>query len=105
MAHPMSYDALHLDGKVVVVTGAANGIGATTSDVLIGRGATVERLDVVAGEGVVACDVTDEDRVAEVIADVVTRHGRIDAIAYLISDAARSVSGATLVIDRGTSSS
>jgi NAD(P)-dependent dehydrogenase (short-subunit alcohol dehydrogenase family) len=42
-----------LRGKLAVVTGAARGIGKATADLLAARGATVHRLDLEAGEGVV----------------------------------------------------
>lgn len=62
-----------LDGHVIAVTGAANGIGAATTALLLERGATVVALDTdreaLADLGNVprlatqVCDVTDEDQV------------------------------------------
>lgn len=41
-------------------------------------GGSVAGLDLVAGEGVVACDVTDEAAVERAVSDILARHGRID---------------------------
>src|SRR5699024_969387 len=39
-----------------------------------------ERLDRTGGPAIVECDVTDEARIADVVAEVALRHGRIDAL-------------------------
>lgn len=56
-----------MDGRVAVVTGAAQGIGRACADLLEARGAMVLRIDIKAGDGVVACDVADERRVDEIV--------------------------------------
>jgi len=55
------------DGKVAVVTGAAQGIGAATAHRLESEGATVARIDLKEPEGkhAYACDVADHEAVAE----------------------------------------
>lgn len=50
---------MELDGKVIVVTGAAQGQGAAEADLLEAQGATVIRTDV-AGEGVRRLDVSSD---------------------------------------------
>ncbi len=74
-----------LDGKVVVVTGAAGAIGRAAVAVFKREGATVVGVDLVetgdtGADGFVACDLTDEAGVAELYAGVSRRHGRIDAL-------------------------
>lgn len=82
-------------GRVVVVTGAANGMGEVTSHLFAKAGATViaidrdtERLpkveEAIRAEGgtVVAFlgDVQEDERVREIIEQVVVDHGRIDVV-------------------------
>lgn len=79
---------LRLNDKVVVVTGASAGIGEATVRLLAGEGATVvgvaRRPDGLGDLGpnveAVAADLTDPDAPAEVVREVVARHGRIDAL-------------------------
>jgi NAD(P)-dependent dehydrogenase (short-subunit alcohol dehydrogenase family) len=78
--------------RIVVITGAGNGIGAETARQLVARGASVALLDRDeaavkrladelggAAEGI-AVDVTDTDGVDAAITAVVRRFGRIDAV-------------------------
>jgi NAD(P)-dependent dehydrogenase (short-subunit alcohol dehydrogenase family) len=72
-----------LEGKVVVVTGAASGIGRATADRVDAEGGTTVRADIAApedGPAVVALDVTDEAAVAAVMAAAVADHGRLDGV-------------------------
>jgi 2-hydroxycyclohexanecarboxyl-CoA dehydrogenase len=81
-------DAVRMDGRVAVVTGAAGGIGAATAAVLVARGATVVMTDldpavagvaarVGAAEGL-PHDVTDLAAGEALAAGVRERHGRLD---------------------------
>jgi len=69
-----------MEGKVGVVTGAASGIGAATVARLRDDGATVVGWDLDGAD--VALDVRDEDAIAAAVADVVARHGRLDAVVH-----------------------
>ena len=64
----------------VVITGAAGGIGSATVAALRARGAQVVGLDVAAGEGIVACDVTDQASVDAAVAEAQQRLGGIDVV-------------------------
>ncbi|SED13501.1 Short-chain dehydrogenase [Nocardioides exalbidus] len=82
--------------QVVLVTGASSGIGRATAleaarhgdhVTLLARGETdlLGLMDECLGAGaasasVAAADVTDDDRIAEVVADLVAAHDRIDAV-------------------------
>jgi len=78
-----------LDGKVAVVTGAAQGIGAAIARGLAAEGARIVVADVQRGEeaaadyagGVgIAVDVADEDSVAQLAAEVAGRCGGVDIL-------------------------
>jgi NAD(P)-dependent dehydrogenase (short-subunit alcohol dehydrogenase family) len=103
-----------LTGKVAIVTGAAQSIGAEVAALLAARGATVVVCDIdAAGAGRRAAeinaaqraaaigpnasslsfDLADETQVATAVATVIERHGRIDIIhnnAALQSEAQRA---------------
>jgi len=82
------------DKKVVIITGSARGIGAATMKVFTQHDYTVVGLDILPeGEGTaeeirkeagdaifMLCDVADEKRVAECIARVGEKYGRVDAL-------------------------
>jgi NAD(P)-dependent dehydrogenase (short-subunit alcohol dehydrogenase family) len=66
--------------KVVLVTGAASGIGATTARRFRDEGALVIGIDRVAADDVTRCDVTDEPGVERVVAQTIATHGRLDVV-------------------------
>jgi NAD(P)-dependent dehydrogenase (short-subunit alcohol dehydrogenase family) len=76
-----------VEGKVVIVTGAASGIGLTTCKRLLGDGATVVGADLSEGPGDLGerwtyapTDVTDEAAVAALVAAAVEADGRLDGV-------------------------
>jgi NAD(P)-dependent dehydrogenase (short-subunit alcohol dehydrogenase family) len=69
-----------LEGKVAIVTGGAQGIGAAIATGLEEDGATVVVADLRPPEGGIRADVASEEDVARLVEEVVSRHGRIDVL-------------------------
>lgn len=87
-----------VEGKVAIVTGAAQGIGSTYAQALAAEGAKIVVSDIIDGEATAAAiraaggeavflkaDVSDETSVAEMVAAAEKAFGRID---ILVSNAA-----------------
>ena len=79
-------EAMELDGKVALVTGASSGVGAATARSLHEAGASVGLLsrrggdlDLERGLGLV-CDIRDREAVGAATAELVERHGRLDIV-------------------------
>ena len=89
-----------VDGKVVVVTGAASGIGRACADRIDADGGLAVRTDVAEvtdGSATVSIvDVTDGAAVAALVAATVAEHGRIDG---LVNAAGVAGGGAVHLID------
>lgn len=93
---------MRFDGKIALITAAANGIGRATAAIMAAEGATVvcvdnhpERLgSAVAALGKQAhgrlCDALDQGQVDAVVADVVREFGRIDILV-------NAVGGSTII--------
>ena len=77
-------EEFRLEGKVAIVTGGANGIGAATVRLIQKAGGTAISLDIATG-----CDVTDEKAVARSLADAEKAHGGIDILVNNAGRAAR----------------
>jgi NAD(P)-dependent dehydrogenase (short-subunit alcohol dehydrogenase family) len=67
-------------GAVVMVTGAAGGIGGALADGFVDAGARVVRTDLPGRGADVDLDVTDLEATRRVCADVRTVHGRLDVV-------------------------
>jgi len=80
--------AFDASGELLVVTGGANGIGAALARAYAQAGGTSVVFDVAHADAVdgaerveqLAVDVADRDAVFAAVADVVERHGRVDAL-------------------------
>jgi NAD(P)-dependent dehydrogenase (short-subunit alcohol dehydrogenase family) len=69
-----------LDGKVAIVTGGAQGIGAAIARGLEAEGATVVVVDLNPPEGAIRADVASEEDVGRMVEEALARHGRIDVL-------------------------
>jgi len=96
---------LHLDGRVVLVTGGTDGLGAALADRLVEEGARVavcgrdsarlaateQRLRAAGGDALaVSADVTSPADLERFVGAAVTRWGRLDG---LVNNAGRSAAG------------
>jgi NAD(P)-dependent dehydrogenase (short-subunit alcohol dehydrogenase family) len=69
-----------LQGKVAIVTGGAQGIGAAIAVGLEAEGAIVVVADLNPPDGGIRADVASEEDVSRMVAEVLERHGRIDVL-------------------------
>ncbi len=71
---------MKLEGKVAIVTGAAQGIGRAIADGLAAEGAQVVVADLNPPEDGIRADVSDEADVRRMVEETVERHGRVDIL-------------------------
>jgi meso-butanediol dehydrogenase/(S,S)-butanediol dehydrogenase/diacetyl reductase len=81
---------MRFQGRTIVVTGAASGMGRATAELLMGQGATVYAVDrneplleqVFAGTGAnhCVCDISQSASVDSLISDIVAEQGRLDGL-------------------------
>jgi NAD(P)-dependent dehydrogenase (short-subunit alcohol dehydrogenase family) len=69
-----------LAGKVAIVTGGAQGIGAAIARGLEAEGATVVVADLSPPKGGIRADVSSEEDVARMVEETLARHGRLDVL-------------------------
>jgi NAD(P)-dependent dehydrogenase (short-subunit alcohol dehydrogenase family) len=69
-----------LDGKIAIVTGGAQGIGAAIASGLEAEGAEVVVADLEPPEGGIQADVSSEGDVERMVAEALERNGRIDIL-------------------------
>jgi NAD(P)-dependent dehydrogenase (short-subunit alcohol dehydrogenase family) len=69
-----------LEGRVALVTGGAQGIGAAIADGLAAEGATVAIADLNPPEGGIRADVANEDDVRRMVDETLERRGRLDIL-------------------------
>jgi len=69
-----------LAGKVAIVTGGAQGIGAAIARGLDAEGAEVVIVDLEPPEGGIQADVSSEEDVERMVAEALERNGRIDVL-------------------------
>ncbi|HEX8204799.1 MAG TPA: SDR family NAD(P)-dependent oxidoreductase [Solirubrobacteraceae bacterium] len=67
--------------RTAIVTGAGGAIGSALCEALRSRGWDVVGLDLAEGDGIIACDVTDDASVARAVPEAIERlGGRLDAL-------------------------
>ncbi|WP_228370643.1 SDR family NAD(P)-dependent oxidoreductase [Candidatus Korobacter versatilis] len=71
---------MSFSGKIIAITGGANGLGAELGRQLKARGATVVLADIKAAPGIVRVDVTDHAAMSEFLRAVAWRYGKIDYV-------------------------
>jgi NAD(P)-dependent dehydrogenase (short-subunit alcohol dehydrogenase family) len=72
---------MRFEGRRIIVTGAASGIGAATVELFEREGAQVQGLDIAPGPNIVHCDVSDAASVDRTVTGAIDRLGGLDVCA------------------------
>ena len=80
-----SFERNSFENQVIVITGAASGIGKAAAQLIASRGGTVIALDLnkdglTGSEYSYQLDISDQAAIFKVIADIQSKHKRIDAL-------------------------
>jgi 3-oxoacyl-[acyl-carrier protein] reductase len=89
----MTTDLRDFSGQVVLLVGAASGIGRSAADLILSRGATVVIADLdqaglsslqsdlgINANKVMSVDMSDQKSIQALVANVISEHGQIDAV-------------------------
>ena len=94
-----------LDGRVAIITGAADGIGRATATAFAAAGAALvvvdvnaDGLDAFEGERI-AADVTDEHAVAGIVDRTISRFGRVDSLVNVVGGSRPGKTAVELTIE------
>lgn len=69
-----------LENRIVVVTGASGALGRVVRARVADAGGTAAGIDLKAADGVLGADLADAAAVERTMAEIVAKHGRIDAL-------------------------